>query len=315
MSGGSDVPSATGTGRAFGKVILFGEHAVVYGVPALAAGISKGVRATAQAAKDDELWLNDRRLEGDHELYQALRKLRGSLAVPAASLSLRVELPLGAGLGSSAAMAVASARALGELHRSTVSEREVFAAAQAWERVFHGNPSGIDVAAAQAMGLIAFSRGEEPQSAPFSGHLYLAVAQAGPPASTKTMVEGVARIQKRNPEQFSKTLEAISSLVHNARVLLRQGDQAAVGKLMDLNQMLLSGWMLSTEEIETACAVARHSGALGAKLTGAGGGGCVVALCANNHLQEKVLSAWESKNISCFSADVVGDGGQHHEHV
>lgn len=293
-----------GRGRAFGKVIFFGEHAVVYGVSAIAAGISRGVTATASVREQDRLFVNHRELPPEHELYQALLRLRQQCGVGPAELHLDVELPLGAGLGSSASMAVAAARALSDLYGVPLDERQLFVAAQLWEGVFHGNPSGIDVAAARGMGLISFIRGHEPEPLYAAGTLLLAVAQADPPASTKAMVENVARFQKRDAAKFDATLSAIQSLSENARVLFRQRDHAALGKLMDLNQMLLAGWMLSTEGIERACRLAREAGALGAKLTGAGGGGCVLSLCSDEDTRKSVLSAWESAKIPCFSADV-----------
>src|SRR5690606_19884561 len=129
---------------------------VVYGVPALAAGISKGVRAQARCAPSDQISLNRRMLPSEHELYRALGALRSVCGFAPAALELDVELPLGAGLGSSASMAVASARALASLHHRELMEQRLFDAAQAWEGVFHGNPSGVDVAAARAEGLIEF---------------------------------------------------------------------------------------------------------------------------------------------------------------
>ena len=303
-----------GTGKASGKVILFGEHAVVHGVPAIAAGISRGATAITRSARADSMSINGNELPADHELLTALSRMRTELGISPARVEIELELPGGAGLGSSAAMGMATARALisGREKRDSVrplgaltpSERSLFEAAQAWERVFHGNPSGVDVAAAARNGVIRFMRHEEPESLLLGKPLHLAIAQAGPPASTKKMVEGVARFKDRNPIQFEKTLQAIAALVDNAVLLLRQGDARSVGKLMDLNQMLLAGWMLSTEEIENACRTARETGALGAKLTGAGGGGCVVALAESPESQEAILAAWRKLDIPSFAANV-----------
>jgi len=132
--------------------------------------------------------------------------------------------------------------------------------------------------------------------------LVLALAVAGPPASTKSMVEGVARLRERRPELVQKTLDGIEALVKNAKLCLEAGDLPGLGRLMDLNQMLLSGLFVSTEGIENACHLARQAGALGAKLTGAGGGGSVVALADLD--PEPVLAAWRSVGLSCFAAEV-----------
>lgn len=316
MSDGSVTPSSSreGHGKASGKVILFGEHAVVYGVPAIAAGISRGATAVARSARADSMSINGKDLQSDHELLTALSRLRTELGISPARVDIELELPAGAGLGSSAAMGMATARALisrrekrdseHPLGSLNPSERTLFEAVQAWERVFHGNPSGVDVAAAARSGVIRFMRHEEPEALILGKSLHLAIAQAGPPASTKKMVEGVARFRERSPIQFEKTLQGIGALVDNAVLLLRQGDTQSVGKLMNLNQMLLAGWMLSTEEIENACRSAREAGALGAKLTGAGGGGCVVALAESPQAQDAILAVWQKMNIPSFAANV-----------
>jgi mevalonate kinase len=136
--------------------------------------------------------------------------------------------------------------------------------------------------------------------------LPLAIAIAGPPASTRAMVEGVAKLRERRREVFEKTLAGIRSLVENARLCLEVGDIVGLAKLMDYNQMLLSGLFVSTEGIERACQIARGAGALGAKLTGAGGGGCVVAVAPE---PLPVLEAWRSAGLECFSAIVPASRG------
>jgi len=290
--------------QASGKVILFGEHAVVHGVRAIAAGISRGVRARSASAVADSIWVNDKALPSGHGLYAALLALRQFLRLDPITLELHSDIPEGSGLGSSAAMAVATARALMKSHGLQLSERTLFQAAQSWEGVFHGNPSGVDVAAAQSGSTVGFVRGEEPAPVVLAKPLDLVVVQAGPPESTKRMVELVARNKARNPVQFDKSLQAIAALVENATVLLRQGDWSAVGKLMDLNHMLLAAWMLSTEDIERACNLARTHGALGAKLTGAGGGGCVIALAESPAHQAELLKPMRENSLFAFSASV-----------
>src|SRR5690606_3315749 len=113
---------------------------------------------------------------------------------------------------------------------------------------------------------------------------------AGPSARTKTMVESVANLRRRRSELVDKSLEAIHSLVENAALCLKAGDLVGLGKLMDYNQMLLSGLFLSTSEIEDACRIARDEGALGAKLTGAGGGGSVIALAED---PDAIVAGWQ----------------------
>jgi mevalonate kinase len=116
------------------------------------------------------------------------------------------------------------------------------------------------------------------------------------------MVEGVARLSARRPDLVGKSVSGITALVENARLCIEAGDAPGLGKLMDLNQMLLAGLMVSTEGIERACATARSAGALGAKLTGAGGGGCVIALADLD--PEPILTAWRAEGLECFAATV-----------
>jgi mevalonate kinase len=298
--------------RAAAKVILLGEHAVVYGAPALAAALDRGATASAERAESDRLVLGERSaVAGDgSDVARALEALRRSLDAPPQAVTARLEIPAGSGLGASSALGVAIARAVlaseepGLDLRSPATRKRVLAAAAAWENVFHGNPSGIDAAAAEAGGVIEYSRETGAEPVPLVRPLPLVIAVAGPPASTREMVENVARLAARRPEIVQKAVSGITALVKNARLCAEAGDMPGLGKLMDLNQMLLSGLMVSTEGIERACDTARRAGALGAKLTGAGGGGCVVALADLD--PEPVLLAWKNEGLECFSAVVGG---------
>jgi len=297
--------------RACGKVILLGEHAVVYGAPALAVGLDIGVTATAERADVSSLVVGERRVTSDvgSELLQALAALCKSLGAPPVAVEAQLELPPGAGLGASAALGVAIARAVLEVTRpelelaSAAGRDAVLAAAGAWEGVFHGNPSGIDAAASERGGCLRYSRAEGATPVPLARPLELAIALAGPPASTREMVASVARLFERRPDLAGKSVSGITALVENARLCLEAGDLPGLGKLMDLNQMLLAGLMLSTEGIERACDAARRAGALGAKLTGAGGGGAVIALADLD--PEPVLAAFRREGFTCFSATVA----------
>jgi mevalonate kinase len=290
--------------RANGKVILLGEHAVVYGVPAIAAGIERGVEAHARPAAVSSLVIGERSAQaGDGtDLARALVALLDALGAAPVAVEATLEIPPGSGLGASAALGVAIARAaLGALALEQYPAR-VLAAAAAWEGVYHGNPSGVDAAAAASDGCILFEKGQSVQPIALAGDLVLAIGLAGPPASTKLMVESVARLRERRPAIVDKALEGIRALVNNAKLCLDAYDLPGLGSLMNYNQMLLSGLFLSTEDIERCCALSRDAGALGAKLTGAGGGGAVVALCDRDF--EPILSAWRAAGIECFGSYV-----------
>ncbi|MFZ5894391.1 MAG: mevalonate kinase [Myxococcota bacterium] len=290
--------------RANGKVILLGEHAVVYGVPAIAAGIRQGATARAAAAETASLQLGDRLVTASDtdELGRAFAALLASTGAGPHHVEVELELPPGAGLGASASIAVAVARALFEASGVAPEPKRVLEAAACWERVFHGNPSGIDAEAAACEACIIYSRADGAKPLPVACEVPLVVAIAGPSASTRVMVESVAELRQRKPELVDKAMAGILALVNAAKGCLGAGDLRGLGRLMDLNQMLLSGLFVSTEGIERACAIARSAGALGAKLTGSGGGGAIIALPSSD--PEVLLKAFRDEGISCFATSV-----------
>jgi mevalonate kinase len=313
----------SGHGEACGKVILLGEHAVVYGVPALAVGIDRGARARVVPIASGPSTLVVRGWEiqvsesdEHHDLGRAFAALlaavrevsspdaSGTFCAANVSIEVEADLPPGGGLGCSAAVGVAVARALAP----DATQERIESLAAAWEKVFHGNPSGIDAAVAARGGCAIFERKDEVATLdPVSvkGGLTLCIGNTGIASSTKSMVEAVARLKWRRPNVVDKAFEGIRALVKNARLAIEDGDRFALGRLMDLNQMLLSGLFVSTPEIETMCDLARSGGALGAKLTGAGGGGSVVALVNGASGAERVLETWKRAGYTGFVTRVA----------
>jgi mevalonate kinase len=298
----------SGVHHACGKVILLGEHAVVYGVPALAVGIDRGARARAYAQDEGPSrlviggWNVSVRPDDTHDLARAFgAMLERATPMRPCTVDVETDLPPGGGLGCSAAMGVAIARAI-DPHASYDG---VQALAMAWEQVFHGNPSGIDAAVSARGGCILFRKGEPIEPVRVRGPLLLCIGNSGTASSTRAMVDGLARLRERKRELVDKSFEAIRTLVQNARLAVEAGDRTALGRLMDLNQMLLGGLFLSTPELEQMCGIAREAGALGAKLTGAGGGGCAVALVASRSVADAVLAAWRKDGFEGFATSVT----------
>jgi mevalonate kinase len=302
------------TGSAFGKVILLGEHAVVYGVPAIVVGIDRGATARAtDGAERSELVLGAEGREATlsvtaddagSDVGRAFRALLDACGVASpVRVEATTELPAAAGLGCSAALGVAIVRALDAWQgKPPALPNETIERAMAWEKVFHGNPSGIDATAATRGGCLLYERGPAGvhlQHIRLGAPLVLVVVHTGIPSTTRAMVEHVAKLRERKPDVVERSFEGIRSLVGNARLALEAKDHVGLGRLMDLNQMILSGLMLSTEEIESMCRLAREAGALGAKLTGSGGGGCVVALAERD--PEPILARWEQAGFRAFT--------------
>ena len=282
-----------------GKVILLGEHGVVYGHPALAAGLGVGVHATARVSEsgDDVIvarpWGVTARVGSDEPLALGLQAILEGMPsdLRPVHVEVDVELPGGAGLGCSAAIGVAVTGALDALFaiERTAEERGEYSLR--WERVFHGNPSGVDNAMAAVGGVALFRRGQPLQPVRVKKPLPLVIAHSGESSSTKEIVAMVARQREAETQRVDEAFGAIAALVNNAKLAVEAGDLKGLGQLFDLNQMLLAGLMLSTEKIEELCRVAREEGALGAKLTGAGAGGCMIALAKDEADAERIREA------------------------
>ena len=273
-------------GRAAGKVILLGEHAVVYGRPALAAGLALGLEVQVRAGEGAA------RVESDHtELLADERPLR-LVEEAAAALGLaprgfvaqiRSALPPGAGLGSSAALAIAVLRALAEAAGRRLTGDDELALGRRLEAIFHGHPSGIDPAAAALGTCFRFVRGEPPTITPLRTvrSLPLVIALGRGARSTGAAVIGLRARWEADRARHERVFDEIATVVDAGARAAECGDLAALGRAFDQNQELLAALGVSAPEVERVAAAAHAAGALGAKLTGGGAGGAVIALATD----------------------------------
>lgn len=280
------------TATAPGKVILAGEHAVVYGRPAIAAPVWQVVAtATITAAAPGAgctliasdlgqvLQLAD---AGDNEPLAVVTRLTlarlGVAHMPDWRIELRSDIPIASGLGSGAALSTALVRAifarLGQPAPPAVVSELVYES----ERFYHGVPSGIDNTVVAYGQPIWFVKGQPPEPFTLAAPILLAIADTGIRSPTVLTVSKVREAWLQDRPRYEAIFDAIGDLVHAARRALEQGDASALGGLFNANQALLQSMGVSCDAIETLVAAARAAGASGAKLSGAGGGGNIIAL-------------------------------------
>jgi mevalonate kinase len=307
-------------GQGFGhaKIILIGEHGVVYGYPALAAGLSTGIQAEAVAGSGHlrvPAWSLDARPGDGSPVGRALAAILARLQVGDLDFHLEAAIPSRAGLGSSAAMAVAIARAAGTASGHPPSETALRAAVDDAEAIFHGTPSGIDAAAAFGGNVGRFRRGEGWRPIPVLQGMQICVGLTGRPRDTAEQVAAVGRLRERAPIA-GKMMELAGELCEAGEHALAIGDVDGLGRLLDVAHGLLCGLRVSSPEIETLVHGARAAGAIGAKLTGAGGGGAVIALAPGH--EHDVLARWRRDGFDGFITAVgppLAAAGHHHLHA
>lgn len=261
-----------------GKIILLGEHAVVFGHAALACPIERGVYAWAIPANRSQLVLPAGTTTSQRQLLQrAARRAFAVAGYPKLSVRIHWTVPVAMGLGSSAALSVAFVRAiLGREGTPKAVER----LALDMEREFHGTPSGVDSATSARAALLLFARGRA-RRVRVAAPLNFVVVLTGARAPTREVVAGLAERRRRIPAQSARFLREIGWLAREGAVAARGGNVRLLGELMNVNQGILNALGLSSVALESAAFRLRDAGALGAKLTGAGGsGGAAIGLFA-----------------------------------
>jgi mevalonate kinase len=312
-----------GEGIGFGKAILFNEHFVVYGVPAIVSAIGKYTIAKIEPFSGSELKLEDNRdatpKYKEEKLQQqkdSLNRILKAMNLESSKKGLKIELGgnlyAASGIGASAASCVAIAKALSEHFNLNLSDDEINNIAYEGEKGYHGTPSGIDNTASTFGGLIWFEKGSNNviQRMTLSSPIEIVIGNTGKVSDTAAAVAGVRARKEKNPDKYKEIFDRAKNIAFLARRAFKDEDYEEVGKLMNENHKLLQQIEVSSRELDFLVDVARENGALGAKLTGSGLGGNMIALTPGKELQERVANAIEKEGFQVLATSIgVSRGG------
>jgi mevalonate kinase len=307
-----------GHGIGFGKAILFNEHFVVYGIPSIVSAIGNYTVAKIEPYDHAGYILSDKRpatpkykedkLSQQKESFELMFKKMGvDLSKNGVSITLEGNLYAASGIGASAASCVAVARALAEYYEMTLSDEDINEIAFEGEKGYHGTPSGVDNTASTYGGLIWFQKGEKNiiDRIALSNPVEIIIGNTGKVTDTKVAVDGVRQRKENNPKKYEEVFDRAENIAYLAKRAIHDGSLQDVGKLMNENHKLLQQIEVSSRELDFLVSVARESGAYGAKLTGGGLGGNMIALTPGKELQNKVATAIEKEGFQTVKT-VIG---------
>jgi mevalonate kinase len=308
-----------GIGSGFGKVILFGEHFVVHGVPGIVSAIDSTTDAEAKTTqkginiKDERRgskgYAEEKRVQQLESIERMLKTMGLMPEKTAVNIWLGGTLPGFSGLGASAASSVAIARAIDEEFDLNLQDEKINNIAYEAEKAYAGNPSGIDNTAATYGGLLWFKKNltggaNTIERISIKKPVEIVIGSTGIVANTKAMVAGVAERKKKNPGKYNMLFKQAEELAFKAKKALQELNLSRVGELMNENHSLLQEIEVSSKELDYLVNLARAQGCFGAKLTGGGGGGCMFALTPTRELQEKVAKAIEKEGFDVLRTKI-----------
>ncbi|MGD8565530.1 MAG: mevalonate kinase [Candidatus Bathyarchaeota archaeon] len=308
-----------GQGSGFGKVILYNEHFVVYGIPGIVSAIESTTLAKTRRANEG-IRIEDERKGAKGYTEKKMDQQRDSInrmikymgfdpGKVALEIWLGGNLPGFSGIGASAASSVAIAKAIADEFSLNLPNEKINDIAYEAEKAYAGNPSGIDNTAATYGGLLWFKKAiiegsNTIERLSLKEPVEIVIGNTGIVADTKAMVRGVAARKKEEPGKYNHIFKEAEALVFTARNALKDHNLRTVGELMNKNHQLLQEIVVSCEALDYLVNFARDQGAYGAKLTGGGGGGCMVALTPGEALQEKVASAIENEGFQVLKTKI-----------
>jgi mevalonate kinase len=282
-----------------GKIILFGEHAVVYGQPAIAVPVTQiharaiveanirapagQVRLVAPAVALDSL-LDE--LPADQPLAVAVRAVLSVLGIcrsPACTIRVTSSIPVAAGLGSGAAVTVAVLRAFSAFLGHPLEDEAISSMAYEVEKLYHGTPSGIDNTVITYVLPVYFVRGQPVHTFQVAEPFQIVIGDTGVSSPTAISVADVRQAWKNNPTHYEHLFHQIGQITQTARQIMENGVSEKLGPLMNANHTLLQQIGVSSPELDCLVDAARQAGALGAKLSGGGRGGNMIALVSTEN--------------------------------
>jgi len=297
-----------------GKVILFGEHFVVYGVKAILCSINKRVTVTAEKTSERKISINSKigklELEPDKLISEINSPLKpfyylANKAVENKDTGIHIqidsEIPLGAGLGSSSACCVAGAAAIFKLF-GNISKEEILELAIEAERTIFENTSGADCTVCTYGGIMEYDKNKGFKKIEHEPNFQLVIINSNMEHSTQSMVSKVKEFENKNKEEFSKLSNLESKLVEDVLKLVKENKIQEIGQKMNQNQEYLENIGISNKELTKMIKIGQES-SFGAKITGSGGGGCIFALTNESNLQN-ILKKFKDNNYECFSTKI-----------
>lgn len=300
--------------RAFGKLIILGEHFVVYQVPALVGAVADYTDCAIENQSDPNapLQVVDNRpavpnykVKKADEAAKAIDLVLNHMKISGSGLKLSFggNLTCASGIGASAAQVVALARALAQHQGKKLSLEEINAAGYEGEKGYHGTPSGIDNTAATYGGVLRFTRTDNPGQPEvvfkkLNQPLRIVYASTGITSSTTEVVDDVRSKREADPAWFASLLSQYTALIPRAESAMEKQDWVTLGTLMNENHTLCQQLTVSCAELDSLVLAAREAGAVGAKMSGTGRGGLMLALTPTEDIQNRVAEALEKSGAA-----------------